>query len=309
MTGGGGIPFFCVDSIYEAYELLKIKIKTPILIMGYVQPENLKVKKLTFKYAVSTLDLAEAINKYQPHAGVHIFVDTGMHREGVPISELPEFLKRLPKNLKIEGLMSHLASADLPNDPLTKLQVKNFKKALDILKYQKISPEYVHLANSDGLISLLPKFSTNVARVGISLFGIGRDDNLNPILSFKTKIVQIKKIRRGDRVGYGGTFIAKRPMVIGILPAGYYDGVNRRLSNKGWVTVDNIPCRIIGRVSMNITVIDLSKVTKFAIAKDVTIYSGNPRDPNSIENAAKICKTIPYDLLVHLASSTKRIIV
>jgi len=304
-----GAPFFCVDSIYEAYELLKAEIKTPILIMGYVQPENLKVKKLPFKYAVSTLDLAEAINKYQPSSGVHIFVDTGMHREGVLISELPEFLKKLPRNLKIEGLMSHLASGDRPNDLLTKLQVKHFDRALGVLKDHKINPGYRHLASSDGLISSLPKFSTNIARVGISLFGIASHNNLKPVLNFKTQIVQVKKLQKGDRVGYDQTFPAKKEMTIGILPAGYYDGVDRRLSNKGWVIIYGKPCKIIGRVSMNITAIDLSKVTNYPIGQSVTIYSGNPSDPNSIANSAKICQTIPYDLLVKLAPSTKRLII
>ena len=306
----GRIPFFCVDSIYEAYELLKIKIKTPILIMGYIQPENLKVKKLPFIFTVSTLDFAEAINKYQPNPKVHIFVDTGMHREGIPLNELPDFLDRIKKlNLKIEGLMSHLASADNKNDPLNKLQVKNFEKALRVLKNHKINPKYCHLANSDCLIYSLPKFSTNIARVGISLFGIGSHNNLKPVLNFKTKIIQIKNLKKGDRVGYGGTFTARKPMTIGVLPAGYYDGVDRRLSNKGWVTVDNIPCKIIGRVSMNITTIDITKVTKVTIGQDVTIYSANPEDLNSISNAAKICETIPYDLLVHIAHSTKRKVV
>ena len=124
-------PFFCVDSLYEAYELLKTKIKTPILITGYTNPENLKVKKLPFSYAVFTLDLAKTINDYQPHAGVHIFVDTGMRREGVRIEELPEFLEAIKKlpNIKIEGLMSHLASSESRKDPLFLAQIKLFKKA------------------------------------------------------------------------------------------------------------------------------------------------------------------------------------
>lgn len=305
-----GAPFFCVDSIYEAYELLKVKIKTPILIMGYIEPENLKVKKLPFKYAISTMDLAEAISKYQPDAKIHIFVDTGMHREGVPLENLFEFLEKIKDlNLEIEGLMSHFSSADNPNNPLNKLQTKNFEGALEVLRSQKVYPKYCHLANSDALISTLPKFSTNPARVGIALFGIGRDDNLNPVLSFKTKIVQIKKIRRGDRVGYSGTFTARKSMLIGVLPAGYYDGVDRKLSNKGIVTIDGKECPIIGTVSMNITTIDLSNVHNPYVGQIVLVYSNIRTDKNSIENAAKTSRTIPYDLLVHLASSTKRVIV
>lgn len=314
---GSGIPFFCVDSLYEAYELLKAHVKTPILIMGYIQPENLKVKKLPFSYAVSTLDVAQAISKYQPHAGVHLFVDTGMNREGVPFDELPEFLESLPEHLNIEALMSHLASSDDLKDPLNKTQIKNFQKALEICHKNGVYPKWVHLQNSDGLLytsdvstrlGTIPHRVWNVSRVGLALYGIFQDPHLKPVLTFKSKIIQVKKLQKGDRVGYSGTFTAKKPLTLGVLPLGYYDGVDRRLSNKGFVTADGTPCRIIGRVSMNITTIDLTKVTNVTIGQTVTVYSSNPADPNSIANAAKLCKTIPYDLLVHLASSTKRIL-
>lgn len=296
------IPFFCVDSLYEAYELYKAKIKTPILIMGYIQPENLRVKKLAFSYAVSTLDLAEAISKYQPQAGVHIFVDTGMHREGIPLNELTDFLKTLPKNLKIVGLMSHLASADDSKDSLNKTQIRNFQKALNIVKKHGFHPKWIHLQNSDGL-NLHPKVvNINLARTGLALFGISKDPNLKQVLTFKSKIIQIKNLEKGDRVGYSGTFRAKRHMVLGVLPLGYFDGVDRRLSNVGSVLVDGVDCRIVGRVSMNITTVDISKVKNPHIGQEVLVYG-------SIINSAKFCKTIPYDLLVHLASTTKRIVV
>src|SRR3989344_1547554 len=174
-SGNVNIPFFCVDSIYEAYELLKAKVNTPILIMGYIDPENLKIKKLPFTYAVSTLDLAEAISKYQPHAGVHIFVDTGMHREGVPLTELPHFIRHLKKltNINIKGLMSHFAPADDKRDPLNKTQVKNFRKALEICKKNGTHFKWIHFANSDGLLNYVPTFQVgiqNMARVGLSLY-------------------------------------------------------------------------------------------------------------------------------------------
>lgn len=313
------IPFFCVDSIYEAYELYKASIKTPILIMGYIAPENLKVKHLPFSYAVSTLDLAQAIARYQPQAGVHIFLDTGMHREGVPFSDLPHFLDKLPKDLKVEGLMSHLASGELPNDALTKLQIKNFQIAQEIVKKFGFHPKWTHLSNSGGALNNLNP-GCNLARVGLALYGMNiletmhstaveHNDNLKPVLEFKTKIIQVKELKAGDRVGYGGTFTAKKPMTIGVLPLGYYDGVDRRLSNKGVVTIDGVECPIIGLVSMNVTTVDLSMVKNPHIGQEVIVYSDNTNNKNSIENASRICKTILYDLLVHLAPSTRRIIV
>ena len=311
ILGPLGAPFFCVDSLYEAYQLLKAGIKTPILIMGYTDPQNFKVKKLPFSFAVFDLETARVLNEYQKGCKVHIFVDTGMHREGVLFNELPQFLNEIIKfsNIKVEGLMSHLASADNPKDPLNKIQVKNFQKTLEICKKNSIRPKWIHLQNSDGLAFNLRGCNVNMARIGLALYGISNYPNLKPVLTLKSKIIQIKNLKKGMRVGYGGIYKAKKETTIGVLPIGYYDGVDRRLSNKGVVLVDDVECPIIGRVSMNITTVDLTKVSNPYIGQEVFVYSSNSMDPNSIENAAKLCGTIPYDLLVGLAPSTKRVII
>src|SRR5258708_2270824 len=305
-------PFFCVDSLYEAYELYKVGIKTKILIMGYVNPENLRTKKLPFSYAVYNQELVAAINKYQPHAGIHIFVDTGMHREGISIKELPEFISLVKqfKNINIEGLMSHFAAADKPTDPSTKKQTKEFEDAQEIVKSLGISTKWIHIAASSGLLHHTDyKNIGNIARTGIVLYGIdpeGKNNNLKPVLQLSTTIAQIKTIQKGDKVGYDFIYTAQNDMQIGILPLGYFDGVDRRLTNKGFVKVNETFCPIIGRVSMNITTIDLSNIQNPQVGQSVTVFSNNPEDKNSISNAAKQCDTIPYDLLVHIASTTKR---
>jgi alanine racemase len=299
-------PYFFVDSLYEAYELLKINIKTPILIMGYIDPLNLQVKELPFSYAIWDLNQINTLDKFQPGASVHIFVETGMYREGILLEDLPNFLKVLKmSNLKIEGLMSHLASGDKPNDPTTKLQIYNFKKAIKICKENKVKPKYIHLQSSEGILNLKVS-ECNLARVGMATYGCSYDTKLKPVLQFKTKLIQIKSIKKGEKVGYEGTFKPKKNMKIGILPAGYSDGLDRRLSNKGFVKIKGKFCKIIGRVSMNITTIDTTEVKDAKVGDEVIIFSNSPTDLNSIDNTAKICNTISYDLLVHLASSTKR---
>ncbi len=300
-------PFFCVDSLFEAYQLQKSGIKIPILITGYTNPENLKVKKLPFSFAVYTKDLLEAIAKYQPQAGVHIFVDTGMRREGVTLEDVKK------SGVRVKGLMSHLASTNGKNDPLFNLQIKQFKKALKIVKEYKISPRWIHIAASGGLINketneIISQIS-NLSRTGISLYGLGDDKNLKPTLKLITHLGQIKILRRGETSGYDGAFSTKKDLNIGILPIGYNDGVDRRLSNKGMVIINRVICPIIGRVSMNITIVDISKLENPQIGMEVLVYSDNPSDPNSMQNCAKICKTITYDLLVNLDSSIKRIII
>ncbi|MBI4036011.1 alanine racemase [Candidatus Daviesbacteria bacterium] len=311
-------PFFCVDSLFEAYLLQKALVINKVLVMGYTNPENLKVKKLPFSFAVFDLETAKVLNEFQPGCKIHIFVDTGMHREGIPVKDLPQFLEELKKlpNIKIDGLMSHLASSESKSDPIFASQIKQFQKAKEICKKLKINPKWFHISATGGIVnpktrSIIASIS-NLVRAGLALYGFSSstfDPNLKPVLTLKTKISQIKKIKKREKVGYNGTYIAKKELTVGILPIGYYDGIDRRLSNKGWVTINNIPCKILGRVSMNINSVDLTKITNPQVGQEVVVFSSNPQDPNSIGNVAKACKTIPYDILISLASSTKRIII
>lgn len=304
--------FFCVDSLFEAYQLLKAKIKTPILIMGYTNPENLKVKKLPFSFAVYDRETLKVLDKYQPGAKIHIKVDTGMHRLGVPIDDLPDFLKELKNypHLQVEGLMSHLA---MVKGPLFQSQLKNFQKAKELVKKSKFNPQWFHLSASSGLINTQARKKilqiSNLARCGIALYGIGSNPQLKPVLKLTTHLAQIKTLVAREKVGYDGTFVAKKKMVLGVLPIGYFDGVDRRLSNLGFTQVKGVECPIVGKVSMNITTIDLSNVQNPQIGEGVVIYSDNPNHPNSIEGSAQLCQTIPYDFLVHLTSSMKRVVI
>lgn len=293
-------PFYCVDSLYEAYQLQDAFIQNKIIVMGYTNPENFKIKKLPFSFAVFDLETAKVLNEFQPGSKIHIFVDTGMNREGIPVKDLPIFLEKLKKlpNIKIEGLMSHLASSESKTDPIFASQIKQFNKAKEICKKLKVNPRWFHISATGGIVN--PKTQpiiasvSNLVRTGLALYGFSSstfDPKLKPTLALKTKIAQIKNVK------------------IGILPIGYYDGIDRRLSNKGWVTINNIPCKILGRISMNINAIDLSKVPNPQVGQEVVVFSSNSSDPNSIENVAKICKTIPYDILISLATSTKRILI
>lgn len=308
-------PFVCVDSIHEAYQLLQAKVKTPILIMGYVDPDNLKVKNLSFSYAVYNVKQIEAISSYQDKVKIHIKVDTGMHRLGASLEDLPDLLKAIKerKNVELEGVMSHLAFSRNPDNALTKKQILNFKKAVQVIEAEGFSPKWRHLGASGGVLNLkLPKI-LNMARVGNAFYGFNPgktfDYNLKPALSFHTKVAAIKKVRRGEFVGYSATYKAKKDIVLGVLPVGYNDGIDRRLSNKGCVKIGNVFCPIVGVVSMNITTVDVSKVPNVKIGDCAIVYSDEQKDKNSIENSALICKTIPPVILVNLASSTKRQIV
>lgn len=297
-----GAPFFCVDSLFEAYQLLNAGIKTPILIMGYVGAENLKVKPLPFSFAVFSLEILGAIKKYQPHSGIHIFIDTGMHREGVPMEDFKEFYSQARKmGLKVEGLMSHLATPEKMEEQITKF---NEFKSL-------INPKWSHVLASPGLMKL-GKPVGNVVRVGRALYGVEpqtTNKSLKPAARLISTIVQIKELKKGEKVGYDFSFTAKKKMKIAVLTIGYNDGFDRRLSNVGVVQVHGHYCPVVGLVSMNISVIDVTKIYNVKVGDEAVIYSNKSEDKNSILNTAKLCGSAPYEFLVHLVPSTKRVIV
>ncbi|MFA6080955.1 MAG: alanine racemase [Patescibacteria group bacterium] len=306
--------FFCVDSIYEAYQLFNAKMKTPILITGFVDPNNLKAKRLPFSYAVFDLEQFRGILKNQPQANVHLFVDTGMHREGLRIDELESFLKGLsPKEKqRIIGLMSHLAFSESPKNPDTKKQITQFRSAVQILKKYLIYPKWIHFGNSSGLLNnkQLRLSFTNVARIGLALYGISsvKSSELKPILQLITHVIQVKKIKKGEKVGYDFTYEAKNDGLIAVLPIGYNDGVDRKLSGRGIVLIKNKQCQIIGRVSMNLCVVDANNVENIKIGDEVVVFSKDDGE-NNVVNSAKKAGVIPYEILVHLERSTKRKII
>lgn len=306
-------PFVCVDSLYEAYELLKVGLRTKILIMGFVHPASLKTKKLPFSFAVFTEDQIAAIARFQPQAPIHLFVDTGMHREGIPLAELKALVTytKTKTPLAIEGVMSHFAMADKPRDPLTRKQLMAFRDAENLLRKLRASPRWSHIAASSALLNhkRLGIGLGNLARIGLAMYGIdprGKDSNLRPVLELTTTIAQMKIVEKGERLGYDFTFTATRKMQVAVLPIGYNDGVDRRLSNAGIIRIGQTPCPIVGNVSMNITLADVTAASNPKVGQTAIVYSQNPKHRNSIARAAAICSTIPYDLLVHLHPSIRR---
>jgi len=309
--------FLAVDSLFEAYKLSKLKVKSQILILGYTHPDNFSVKQLPFQMTVFDLEVAKSLNKYQKNCKVHIFVDSGMCREGVPLNELRDFIRKIKTmtNLEIVGLASHLGDADNPSDDsFTQMQLKNYKKALRILEGENISPQYRHISASGGAFKIKDD-TFNMIRAGLASYGINPLETtdpshnqlvLKPVLHFTSTLAQIKTISKSDKVGYNGIYTASKSTKVGLLPLGYYEGVDRRLSNKGSVQVNGTVCPILGRVSMNMTTVDISNVENPKVGDKVIIYSDDESDINSLNNAAKIAGTIPYELLVHLAESVRR---
>lgn len=315
-------PYLMVDSLYEAYELSKQKIRTPIMIMGYTNPQNYAIwKKLPYTFTVYDLSSLEALNKYQPGAKIHIKLDTGMCRLGIQKNQIALFISALKKcrNLKIEGIYSHLSQADNPQkNTFTNNQIKLFKEMVSTFERAGFSFKYRHLAATSGA-SIIKDPYFNLIRLGLGFYGyspfgphtkIGRSQRkiLKPALTFNSSLALIKQINSGNYVGYGGTYLAKQDENIGILTAGYNEGLPWKLSNRASLLLHQTESPIIGNISMNMTTIKIPRTIKANVGDKVTVISPNINNSCSLYKLASILDTIPYTILTGLHPSIRRTI-
>lgn len=313
--------FICVDSLYEAYELKKCGVKTPILILGYTFPENFMYKKIDFRLPLFDRETLKILSFYQPGIKVHLKVDTGMNRLGIKEADVDNFIIQIKKHpaVIIEGIYSHLADADnCKSAKFSELQIKNFKKIISRFESAGFQFKYKHINATAGSLRF-PDSDFNLTRLGIGFYGISPfpinfpdaaklGNELKPALKLITHIAEIKTVEKAETISYGRTFRTKKTMKIAILPLGYYDGLDRRLSNKGVIKIDNQYCPIVGRVCMNITVIDVSAVKKPYVGQEAVVYDDNNKSLCTIKNTAELIGTIPYEILVKLSETTRRML-
>jgi alanine racemase len=308
------LKYLAVDSLFEAYKLVKSGIKTPILIIGYTDPYNYKVKNLNFSFEVFDLDTINVLDKYQKNPKIHIKIDCGMHRLGLQLEDIPYFIKNLKKfrNVFVEGIMGHFSDADnTHSSQSSQRQLNVFRTAVNMFENEGFKFLYKHISATSGLLNVKNEF--NAARLGLGLYGISPipkyQKDLCVVLKLKTHIIQIKKIKKGETIGYSDTFKVVKDSIIGIIPIGYYDAVDRRLSNKGFISINNKFCPIVGLVSMNMVAIDITGLNNIKVGEEVLVISNNPKDKNSVVEIAKKIETIPYDVLVHINQDLKRVII
>jgi len=321
-------PFIIVDSYFEALAVRAAGATSPLLILGYTPVETMVTNKLKgISFTVISFDALEKLNSVKKNITIHLKIDTGMSRHGILFSQIPAAIERLQKmsdKITLQGISSHFADADSSDGTFTLSQIEKWNKAVDIFKKEFPTLAYWHTSATSGHF-YSKKIKANLSRVGLGLYGInvgGPIDsltNLKPALEIKTVISGIKKIPKGQKVGYSITFTAPKDMTIATLPLGYFEGVDRRLSSKGFVKISTINASggrgtehfapIIGRVSMNITTIDVTHLPGLKIDDEVIVISSKPADKNSVENIAKLCGTIPYEILVHIQTSLHRAVV
>lgn len=313
------IPFFVVDSYYEACVLRKAGIKTAILVIGFTRPEIILSSRLrNTSFTITSVDQLRGIDSTMHPLSIHLKIDTGMHRQGIMPHEVAEALGIMEENrfLELTGVCSHLADADNDDPSFTESQVATWNKVVHQCKNFWPDIKYIHISNTDG-----HKFSTdteaNVSRLGIGLYGLSQNEtmqpklDLMPVLEMKSIITGVKKLNMNESIGYSNTFHAEKEMLVATIPVGYYEGVDRRLSNRGVVLVgkDRIPCPIVGRVSMNITSIDVTSVPQAKMGTEVIVISRVAGEQNSIAMMARKCDTITYDIAVHIPAHLRRVVV
>ena len=314
------IAFFMVDSLFEARRLKDAGIRSRVLVMGYVRPEDIARSRLRgVDFALVDIEQARELTRtLRTPKRVHIKVDTGMHRHGILPEQIHEViaLLRSNPNLQVVGLCSHFADADTAGSKHAALQVERWKSASEALTEAFPAIRYRHLAATKG-VRYAEEASTNVARLGLGLYGFdtapGEGASLRPVLEMRTIVSSVRTIPAGESIGYNATFTAPEPMTLATIPAGYYEGIDRRLSGKGSVRIKGVRCPIIGRVSMNMTSVDVSRVADVSPGDEVTVISRNLEDPNSIPQIAKLVSTDDYReseyvMLAHLSPQLRRVV-
>ena len=300
----------------EALVLRKEGFSQPILLLSGFEKDWLsEMYNLKITPVVTSLNTFEWLRNFVKNRNVkwrfHLKVDTGMHRFGIDLEELDTLIEKMKSSsyLFLEGVMTHLSCAEKPEHELTQLQLENLKKVLERLKINGINPKYVHFANSGGIIFLTEK--GNLVRPGISIYGSypsfkARElVKLYPVMSLKSRIVEIKKIKRGEYAGYGPNFRAQRDTILGLVPVGYGDGYPRILSNRGFAYYKGKKVHVVGNVSMKALYLDITEVENPQIGDEVILLGGDNEEV-PVDKLAELAETISYELFCSLGKSIPR---
>jgi alanine racemase len=314
-----GIEWLGVALPEEGVALRDAGVRTPILILGgfvAAQAGLLLANELT--PALFRLEQAEALGEAAARRGVvakaHIKIDTGMGRLGVPAADLAALAKTLVRMpaIAISGAFSHLAAADEPGDPYTSQQLQAFLRAVNVLREHGLRPDLLHLANSPAILDHRATWLT-LARPGLLLYGYNPDPRgttipVHPVLALKSRIVDVREVPAGGTVGYGRTWRAAAPARIATLPIGYADGLPRAASNRGTVLVRGRRAPIAGRISMDLTTIDITAIPEAALGDVVVLIGRQGGDTLGADALAAACGTIPWEILARLGPRVPRIV-
>jgi alanine racemase len=308
-----GINWFAVAFLDEALKIRDALPDVNILVLGLVLPEHIYelLEKRIFTVVTSLehgLALATAARSKKASLPVHLKVDTGMGRLGVQWDEVPAAVKELDAagGLEWAGVCSHFARVDPDQPDHASVQAGKFREALKNLPVGV----FKHLSSSRAAL-YFPDWDLNGVRQGIVLYGYGANDpkgrfQTKPILQWKTRVVQVKKVPVDFTVGYYGTYRTEYPTQIATLAVGYADGYNRALSNKGDVLIGGRRCAVVGRVSMNWITVDIGPDAKVSVGDEAVLIGEQGEESIWADELSKICRTIPYEILTSIHAALER---
>jgi len=311
-----GADVLCVNAVFEAEELRKAGIKSPILIIGYTPISDLSdAVKLNCDLTVYNIETFEALGKLKNTAKVHLKIETGNHRQGVKLDDLPEVVKILKKhrNIQLAGISTHFANLeDRVNHQYALYQLKEFKKAIRFMEENGFAPHYRHCANSAAAI-LLPEAHFNFVRVGISAYGLWPSDKtemaaaragikmeLKPALTWKTIISQVKEVKKDSLIGYGCSYQMPKDGHIAVIPIGYYDGYVRMLSGRAHVLIHGKKAPVIGRVCMNMIMADVTDIPSAKLEDEVVLIGSSGKEKITAEEMGEWSHTINYEVTTRI---------
>lgn len=321
-----GADWFGVALPEEGIELRSAGITKPILCLAGIwagQATEILERKLV--PVVYRLDRIEELDRAARTRGivadVHVKIDTGMGRLGVRFDEISEFAVALMRfsNIRVDGLMTHFAAADEPScGPLTKDQIQRFHSAVAAFAEHGFAPTYQHLANSAAIFGqpeAFGRFGGNMVRPGGVLYGLWRDilapadreQDLKPVMSLHSRIVLLKWVPAGETVGYGCTFEASRKTLVATIPIGYDDGYMRALSNRGHAIIRGVHATVIGRISMDLTLIDVTSVPGVQLDDEVILMGHEAGLAVTAEDLAKTAGTLSYEVTCGIGERVPRV--
>jgi alanine racemase len=329
IMANAGADWLGVNALFEAVDLREAGITAPVYIMGYISLNELEIAvENGFHFVVYNRETMEHLNtvcgRLQKPALTHIKVETGNNRQGILKRDVNSFLDFYKNNplIKLEGVTTHFANIeDTVDHSYADAQLNKFKTIIDEIKSHGFTPAHIHCANTAATI-LFPDTYFNMVRTGIGNYGLwpsnetlisarheGKNIELKPVLSWKTRIAQIKDVPEGEFIGYGCTYKATRDIKLAILPVGYYDGYDRRMSNRAYVLIGGQRAPVRGRVCMNICMADVTDIPTAKLEDEVVLLGCQGEENLSAEQLAMWSESINYETTTKINGKLKRVVV
>lgn len=316
-----GFDWFAVATADEGIELRRDGIEQPILVLGYsCEAQYPDMVQWEITPTIYSLDMAKAFDAAAEKAGkvanIHIKIDTGMSRIGfLPGEESLDEIEKIHglRHLRIQGMFTHFACADMRDKTHVGHQIEKFRQMIDGVRQRGIPVEIFHCSNSASIMEL-PSEHMNLVRAGIILYGLYPSHEmeeerlpLKPVMSLYSHVVHVKEVPEGVTVGYGATYVTRRPTRIGTIPVGYADGYPRILSNRASVLIRGRRAPIIGRVCMDQFMVDVTDMPEVSVGDVVTLIGRDGEETLSVEEISEMAGSFNYEFVCDVSRRVPRV--